>query len=164
MGAMSSSAKRWHSSGMFTKAILGNARFQVVAVTLPTLLAVIGCGSSRGMTARPSGAAGGVYDAVLKFETTPDCDGITESALKQMAEGLGSTRDQQCKLARSRAYPPAAVVKIRAIRVNGSHATAEVPAEGAGGVKVTQGGKTLVEKLTLIKQGERWLISAVKLD
>lgn len=132
--------------------------------------AIAGCGGSGGSggpggsagsggssTARPSGEAGAVYDAVVKFETSPDCDGITDAALKKLA-GLGETRQQQCQIARNRNYPDPSVVKVRAIKVTGTTATAEVPAE-AGGVKLTQGGKELVETVSLVKQGGRWLIS-----
>lgn len=128
------------------------------------LLAAAGCGgAAAGASPRPGGAAGPVYDAVLKFETTQDCDGITDAALSRLADGLGSTREQRCKIARNRPYPPVSVVRIRDIQINGAHATAEVPAEGAGGVKVTQGGKTLVEKLTLVRRDGRWLVSEVNL-
>jgi hypothetical protein len=133
-------------------------------LTILTLLATAGCGGSgAGASPRPGGEAGAVYDAVLKFETTPDCDGITSAALSKLADGIGSTRKQRCTLARNRSYPPASAVKIRAIRINGTHATAEVPAEAAGGIKVTEGGKTLVEKLTLAKQAGRWLVSDVNI-
>jgi hypothetical protein len=139
-------------------------RITALAVTLTTLVIAAGCGGSgAGASPRPSGEAGAVYDAVLKFETTADCDGITDAGLRKLADGIGSTRDQECKIARSRSYPPASVVKIRAIHISGSNATAEVPAEGAGGLKVTEGGKTLVEKVTLIKQAGRWLVSAASL-
>lgn len=115
-----------------------------------------GSGSSASSGA-PSGEAGAVYAAVLKFETTPDCDGITPAELKRLA-GIGETKDQQCKIARQRSYPAASGVRVQAVRVTGDHATAQVPAQ-SGGVVVSQGGKAVVEKVTLVKQGGRWLIS-----
>ncbi len=121
-----------------------------------------GSGGSSGSGSRPPGEAGAVYDAVVKFETTPDCDGITDAALKKLA-GLGDTRQQQCQIARNRSYPDPSSVKVRAIHVTGATATAQVPAE-AGGVKVTQGGKELVETVRLVKQGGRWLISDAHTD
>jgi hypothetical protein len=141
------------------------ARISLAAVAVLTVLAATGCGGSgSGATPRPRGEAGAVYDAVLRFETTQDCDGITAAALRKLSDGIGSTAKQRCTIARSRPYPPASVVKIRAIQINGAHATAEVPAEGSGGIKVTQGGKTLVEKLTLIQQAGRWLVSGVNIQ
>jgi hypothetical protein len=109
-----------------------------------------------------SGDAAAVHDAVLKFETSADCDGITVAELKKLA-GLGENRDQWCKIGRTRAYPPASSVKIQAVTVSGTRATAQVPAE-AGGVVVSSGGKPVIEKLGLIKQGGRWLISEVHDD
>jgi hypothetical protein len=135
------------------------------AALLGVCAAVAGCGGSSGSGAsgsasgnsRPTGEAGAVHDAVVKFETSPDCDGITDAALKKFAE-IGETRKQRCQIARNRNYPDASVVKVRAIKVTGATATAEVPAE-AGGVKLTQGGKELVETVSLVKRGGRWLIS-----
>ena len=153
---------RW--LGAITLNWLDWSRDRVVAVALVALFAAAGCGGSgAGATPRPSGEAGAVYDAVLRFETTPDCDGITDAGLRKLSDGIGSSRAQECKIARSRSYPPASVVKIRAIRIDGSHARAEVPAEGAAGITVSQGGKTLVEKLTLTKQAGRWRISDVNI-
>ena len=133
-------------------------RLRTLFAPLIAGLALAGCGGSGGgSSSRPQGDEGAVYDAVLAFETTPDCDGITDRALARLAT-IGSTRAQRCKIARSRPYPPASAVKIQNIAVNGAAATAQVPATG-----VTSGGHPLVEHLALVKQGGRWLIDGVDL-
>ena len=135
---------------------------QAALALLGAATVVAGCGSSSGSGARPAGEAGAVHDAVVRFETSPDCDGITDAALTKLAE-IGENRQQRCQIARNHNYPDASVVKVRAIKISGSTATAQVPAE-AGGVKVTSGGKELVETVSLVKQGGRWMISDAHTD
>jgi hypothetical protein len=137
---------------------VGQAALALVGAA--TVLA--GCGGSSGSGSRPAGEAGAVHDAVVTFETSPDCDGITDAALTKLAE-IGENRQQRCQIARNHNYPDASVVKVRAIKVTGTTATAQVPAE-AGGVKVTSGGKELVETVSLVKQGGRWMISDAHTD